>query len=129
MTSNETQCDVIQQAIAIGQPLSDAQMRHITACAQCASLQRHIQTLDNLVEQTTGVLVSPGFVERVMARLPASSTSIADSSTWLEERLPAIFSRSRLLRTVALGVAVLVGISQAVQFFFGIFIFTMAVAL
>ena len=68
MTSNETLCDVIQQALAVGEQLSPLQIAHVTACAQCTALQREIQTLDSLVAQATRDLVPQGFIDRVMAQ-------------------------------------------------------------
>jgi len=86
-----------------------------------------MQQLDELVEQATHNLVPPGFVERVMARLPATAV-IANSESLLGERLLAMISRSRTLQTLLLGLGMAIGFTQIVRFFLSIFIASMAAA-
>ena len=128
MTSNETLCDVIQQALAVGEQLSPLQIAHVTACAQCTALQREIQTLDSLVAQATRDLVPQGFIDRVMAQLPAPG-SRPDAGKLFGEKLLAMLPHSRLLQTLALGLGAALGISHIVQFVLGIFITSMVAAL
>jgi hypothetical protein len=128
MTNDETFCDLTQQAIAVKQSLSDVQLAHIKSCAQCRLQQHEFQHLDSLVDHATLNLVPDGFVERVMARLPTALAYPGDENL-LDEKLLAMFTRSRLLRTVLLGLGMAVGLNYVVQIFLSLFITTIAAAL
>ena len=128
MTTDNTLCEVIQQTIAVEQTLTEAQIAHIKSCAPCTATFSEIRQLDNLVEQATYNLVPQGFVERVMARI-SKPTSFPLSERQFGEKLLAMFSRSRLVQTLALGLGTLIGVSHIVQFVLGLFITSVAAAL
>jgi len=127
MTTNETNCETIQETIALAHTLTQAQKAHLATCTHCQRVQQQMQQLDSLVEQATQDLVPQGFVERVMARLPGSTPSL-NSESLLGEKLLAMVSRSRLLQTLLLGLGMVVGITHIVRFFVSIFIASMAAA-
>ena len=122
MTTNETNCETIQETIALAHTLTQAQKAHLATCTHCQRVQQQMQQLDSLVEQATQDLV-----ERVMARLPGSTPSL-NSESLLGEKLLAMVSRSRLLQTLLLGLGMVVGITHIVRFFVSIFIASMAAA-
>jgi hypothetical protein len=128
MTTDDTLCEVIQQTIAVEETLTEAQIAHIKTCAPCATALSQIRQLDNLVEQATYNLVPQDFAERVMAHLP-NPVTFPISERLLGEKLLAMFSRSRLVQTLALGLGTLLGVSHIVQFVLGLFITSIAAAL
>ena len=126
MNTHETHCNIIQQAIAIGQELTQEQAAHVSGCLDCGALQREYAQLDQLVEQAMTQAVPDGFAERVLARLPTPPRHAGDNL--FDERLPGLFAHSRLARLVWLGLGIAIGVSHIIRFFFGVFIAGMAAA-
>ncbi len=127
MTSNEIHCEAIQQLIAVGETLTQAQHTHVTTCSQCQQVQLQMQQLDELVEQATHNLVPQGFVERVMAHIPGTAV-IINSESLLGEKLLSMISRSRTLQTLLLGLGMAIGFTQIIRFILSIFIASMVAA-
>ena len=129
MTQDETHCDAIQQHIATGQELSPAQLVHIQQCRQCAVLRGNIQKLDSAFRQSTANLVPDGFLERFMEQLQQVDAEATEPYFPFSDKLLALFSHSRPLRTLAISLGMALGIGQLVQFILGIFFVSMMAAM
>lgn len=129
MRQDKTDCKSIQRTIAAARQPSPLQLAHIEGCPQCAALQHRFQQLDTLVNQATADLVPAGFSERLMARIPRATSARAETVTPVSDRLLAAFSHSRLLRNIAIALAMVLGIGQLVQFILGIFFVSMIAAM
>jgi hypothetical protein len=127
MNIPDISCDAIQQAMAIGEKLSDAQTSHVHTCNYCSALQSELAQLDQRMQQAMSTAVPPGFADRVMAQLPASS--LPASETRWTEKLLGTFTASRLLQTAWLGVGIVIGVSHILRFVIGLFIAGMAAAM
>lgn len=74
-------CTDIQERIALGQPLREAQRVHLSSCERCSQVAETFSRLDASLES----LVEPvpdGFAERVMSRIAALEA--ARSGRWFD---------------------------------------------
>ncbi len=129
MNQTDTQCDDIQQAIAVNLKLSGPQLAHVDGCEHCQAVRSEFIRLDGLLAHSIESRVPAGFADRVMAQLPALSPYPRHGGDLINDRLLTVFSRSPLLQALLLGLGVALGVGHIVRFFLGLFITSMAAAL
>lgn len=127
MNPHDLSCDAIQQLMALGEKLTNAQLAHVQNCTSCKALQQELVRLDQYMQQAMTVTVPPGFADRVMAQLP-STISPANQTPWADKLIGA-FTGSRLLQTAWLGVGIIIGVSHILRFVIGLFLAGMAAAM
>jgi len=76
-------CIEIQERIALGEPLPDAQRSHLTSCQACSLVAEAYSLLDASLSSLAEP-VPPGFADRVMSRLP--SHEVARAPRWFDAR-------------------------------------------
>ena len=67
-------CNEVQEKIARGESLSEAERAHTTACASCAPVIADFTLLEAALS-TLGTAVPPGFADRVMAGVAAEGAA------------------------------------------------------
>ena len=75
-----THCTEVQERIALGEPLADAERLHLSSCEHCNAIAEAYSLLDASLE----LLAEPvphGFADRVMSRLTAFE--VAGSRRWI----------------------------------------------
>jgi hypothetical protein len=74
-----TDCTKVQERIALGQPLAEAERAHLSDCKHCALVAETHSLLDASLEALAEP-VPDGFADRVMSQLAA--LEVARSSRW-----------------------------------------------
>lgn len=129
MNQDKPHCKAVQPLITAAQPLTPGQLEHVADCQQCATLQVRMQQLDQLVNRATADLVPAGFNQRLMARLSREAAVQTQTAPPVGDKLLALFSHSRLLRTIAISLGMALGIGQLVQLILGIFFVSVMAAM
>lgn len=78
-----TSCIEVQEAIALGERLSDAERVHLSGCERCSHVAETYSQLDASLEFLAAP-VPEGFADRVMSRLAAPE--LARAPRWFEAR-------------------------------------------
>jgi hypothetical protein len=76
-----THCIEVQERIALGEPLTEVDGRHLSSCEPCGSVAEAYSLLDASLESLAEPVPS-GFADRVMSELAAHE--VARPRRWLE---------------------------------------------
>jgi len=97
-----TPCIEVQERVALGEPLTDAQRRHLSSCERCSHVAETYSELDASLEFLAEP-VPDGFADRVMSRLAAPEAVRAPrwfEARWVEVALANVALVCALVNTV-----------------------------
>jgi predicted anti-sigma-YlaC factor YlaD len=103
-------CNAVQEVLAWNQPLDETGRQHLRACDACRGFGEQMAMLDALV-MDAGVDVPPGFADRVMARLQATSGLVPRARRSLSHLL-----EFRSVHLVLANIGLLVTVSNLIRF-------------
>jgi hypothetical protein len=103
-------CIEVQERIALGEPLPDAERIHVSSCEQCSLVAETYSLLDASLESLAEP-VPHGFAERVMSQLAAHQVARSPrwfNASWFELALANVALVCALLNTVRFLAGVLI---------------------
>jgi hypothetical protein len=103
-------CIEVQERIALGEPLPDAERIHVSSCEQCSLVAETYSLLDASLESLAEP-VPNGFADRVMSQLAAHEAARAPrwfDAGWFELALANVALVCALLNTVRFLAGVLI---------------------